>query len=290
MQRTRRGRAAFVGLATVDLIYEVEHCARPNEKINARSQQMYAGGPATNAAVTFAHLGGEAALAAAVGRHPLGRVIHAELERMGIALCDLHPEFDGLPALSSVMVDAQGQRAVVSANAGRIGASRTEADSALCAWADVVEVDGHQMEACVEWARCAQSLGKPVVLDGGSWKQGSEALLAHVHTAICSADFHPPGCATEEDVVAYLRSRGVGQIAISHGAHALRFWCEEERGEVLPPQVEAVDTTGAGDILHGAYCLYAAMGKSFRESLTEAAGVAAHSCQTRGTRAWMEER
>lgn len=290
MQKTECGRAAFVGLATIDLIYEVEACARPNEKINARSQQVYAGGPALNAAVTFAHLGGEAVLAAAVGRHALGGVIRAELESFGVALCDLHAEFAGLPALSSVMVDAQGQRTVISANAGRIGASRTEADSALCAWADVVEVDGHQMAACREWARCAQALGKPVILDGGSWKPGSEALLAHVHTAICSADFHPPGCATEEDVVAYLRSRGVPQIAISHGAQALRFWCDEESGEVQPPQVEAVDTTGAGDVLHGAYCLYAAMGKSFRESLTEAARVAAHSCRTRGTRAWMEER
>jgi sugar/nucleoside kinase (ribokinase family) len=286
MLNPERGRAVFVGLATIDLIYAVESCVQPNQKINARSQQVYAGGPATNAAVTFAHLGGQAVLAAAVGSHPLSTVIRAELESLGIGLRDLHPEFAGLPTLSSVMVDALGQRAVVSANALRLSASHTKADRELCAWANLVEVDGHQMQACIEWAQCARSQGKPIVLDGGSWKPGGEELLAHVHTAICSADFQPPNCATEDETVDFLQSAGVQQIAITHGAGPVRYWSHTQSGAWQPPAVEAVDTTGAGDIFHGAYCYYAAAGRSFAESLAEAAKIAAHACQTHGTRAW----
>ncbi|WP_420237454.1 PfkB family carbohydrate kinase [Telmatobacter bradus] len=286
MQNSESGRAVFVGLATIDLIYEVEFCALPNQKINAHSQQVYAGGPATNAAMAFAHLGGQAVLAAAVGSHPLSTVIRTELESLEIKLCDLHPEFAGLPTLSSVMVDALGQRAVVSANATHLNASHTQADPAQCAWANVVEVDGHQMQACIEWAQCARSLGKPVVLDGGSWKPDTEELLAHVHTAICSADFHPPGSTTEDETVDFLRCAGVQQIAITHGGGPVHYWSKALSGELLPPAVEAVDTTGAGDIFHGSYCFYTAAGRSFAESLAEAARIAAHACRTRGTRAW----
>jgi sugar/nucleoside kinase (ribokinase family) len=54
------------------------------------------------------------------------------------------------------------------------------------------------------------------------------------------------------------------------------------------PQVEVVDTTGAGDILHGAYCYYASQGRAFVDALTEAARIASESCRYAGTREWMQ--
>ena len=110
-------RGVFVGLATIDLVYDVEDFAAADAKIEAKSQQVYVGGPATNAAVAFRHLGGEAALVAAVGRHALAGVVRAELERYGVEFRDLHPEFEGVPSISSVAVDRMGRRSVVSANA-----------------------------------------------------------------------------------------------------------------------------------------------------------------------------
>jgi sugar/nucleoside kinase (ribokinase family) len=292
MQTVRVPRGVFVGLATIDLVYEVDAFARANEKIAARSQQVYVGGPATNAAIAFRHLGGEAALATAVGCNPLAGVIHSELQQFGVRLADLHAEFDDVPAISSISVDQLGQRSVVSANAARIGALHPEADRELCAWADVLEVDGHQMQACQQWAQAARAAAKPVVLDGGSWKPGTDALLEHVHTAICSADFLPPNCKNEDDTVAYLLSRGVQQIAITHGGGPVRYVQISSgqpcAGELTPPCVEAVDTTGAGDIFHGAYCFFAAQGHGFVASLNEAAQIASAACRTRGTRAWMQ--
>ena len=49
-----------------------------------------------------------------------------------------------------------------------------------------------------------------------------------------------------------------------------------------------VDTLGAGDILHGAFCRYYAEGNQFVAALQQASRVATLSCRTFGTRAWME--
>lgn len=289
MRKSGAGHGLFVGLATIDLIYAVESFPEADRKVEAKSQAVYVGGPATNAALAFRHLGGEAALAVAVGKHALGGVVRAELEQYGVRLVDLLPEFAGLPSISSVTVDGAGRRSVVSANAARMGETTAEADRDLCAWAEVVEVDGHQMKACRQWAAAARAQGAHVVLDGGSWKQGTEELLRVVDTAICSADFHPPGCGSESETMEYLETRGVRQVAVTHGAGEIAWRCGEESGVILPPAVEAVDTMGAGDIFHGAFCRAWTRGAEFAAALTEAAAVAARSCRYSGTRAWMLE-
>jgi sugar/nucleoside kinase (ribokinase family) len=52
--------------------------------------------------------------------------------------------------------------------------------------------------------------------------------------------------------------------------------------------VAAVDTMGAGDIFHGAFCYFFSIGYGFEESLERAAEIASESCRYRGTREWAE--
>ncbi len=278
----------FVGLSTIDVVYGVDEFPAANTKVAARSQEVFVGGPATNAAVTFAQLGGEPALVAAVGRNTLAVVVREEIKKHKIQLVDLNPEFEGLPALSSVTVDSKGRRNVVSANATRATIPPARVDASLCESARIVMVDGHFMEACQEWAGAAKARGKPVVLDGGSWKDGTDELLKSVQTAICSADFLPPGCASRDKVIAFLKSKGVANIAITDGAKAIHFASGQSSGTISVPQVEVVDTMGAGDILHGAYCFFASTGRGFIESLAEATKIASESCRYAGTREWMK--
>jgi sugar/nucleoside kinase (ribokinase family) len=158
----------------------------------------------------------------------------------------------------------------------------------LCRQARVVMVDGHYMEACQAWAVAARACGTPVVLDGGSWKEGTEALLNSVHTAICSADFMPPGCSSRNEVIQFLKSCGVANIALTSGSAPIEFLCGQSSGSIRVSEVDVVDTMGAGDILHGAYCYFASMGRDFVDSLTQAAGIASQSCRYPGTREWMK--
>src|SRR5580700_4108226 len=98
-------QGVFVGLSTIDIVYSVDVFSSGNVKINANSQDVFVGGPATNACIAFASLGGRASLVTAVGRHSLTRVIKDELGMYSIQLVDLNSSFDAVPVISSVSVD-----------------------------------------------------------------------------------------------------------------------------------------------------------------------------------------
>lgn len=280
----------FVGLSTVDVVFGVDELPSPNTKVVARSQDVFVGGPATNASITFGQLGGRATLVTSVGRHALASVVREELQRYSIQLIDLYlyPDFDDVPVISSISVKRTGERNIISANSTRVNALPVQIDDGILKEAGVVLVDGHYMQACQVWAEAAHARGTPVVLDGGSWKNGTQELLNSVDIAICSADFFPPGCSTEEDVLNYLKDCGVANIAITKGAEPVRYVSGVASGFVQVPQVEVVDTMGAGDTFHGAFCYYASIGRGFAEALGEAARVATESCRFRGTREWMK--
>ncbi|MGA2170767.1 MAG: PfkB family carbohydrate kinase [Terracidiphilus sp.] len=281
-------KGIFVGLATVDVVYGVDEFPSANSKVAARSQDVFVGGPATNASIAFGHLGGRPTLVTVVGRHALAGVIMEEFERYSIRLIDLNPGFDKAPVISSISVNGSGERNIISANATRVNALPAQVDEAVLEDCSVVLVDGHYMQACQVWSRAARARGIRVVLDGGSWKDGTLELLKSVDTAICSADFMPPGCLTEADVLQYLKDCGVTNIAITKGAEPVRFVSDATSGIVPVPQVKLVDTMGAGDIFHGAFCYYASIGRGFVEALRQAARVATESCRFHGTRAWMK--
>ncbi len=279
----------FVGLSTIDVIYSVDKFPKANEKVAARSQDVFVGGPATNACIACAYLGGKAALITAVGKHPLAAMVREESGRYGVQLIDLNAQFAGVPPISSVTVAKSGQRNVVSANAIRVQVPEAVVDYHVLNSARMVMVDGHYMQACKAWAAAARVLGKPVVFDGGSWKDGTDELLKSVTTAICSADFLPPGCKDSKQVVEYLRAHGVANVGITNGAEPIEFVSGMSQGTLRVPQVEVADTTGAGDVVHGAYCYYATLGHGFVVALSEAAEIAAESCRYEGTRGWMGE-
>lgn len=278
----------FVGLSTIDVVYNVDEFPSANSKIVAHSQEVYAGGPATNASIAFTQLGGKSTLVTAVGRHSAAGVIKQELQQYSVLLIDLNPDFEQAPVISSVTVNRAGERNVVSANATRVNAKPAHVDEAFLDRASVVLVDGHYVQACQVWSKAARSRGIHVVLDGGSWKAGTDELLKTIDTAICSADFMPPGCFSEDDMLKFLVDRGVKNIAITKGAKPIRFISDGSSGIVPVPQVRLVDTMGAGDILHGAFCYFASNRSVFEEALRSAARVASESCRFHGTREWMK--
>jgi sugar/nucleoside kinase (ribokinase family) len=282
-------RGLFVGLTTLDLIYGVSHLPHPNEKQVAMEFAIASGGPATNAAVTFRHLGNEAFLLSGIGQHSVTGMIRADLDEQQVQSYDLLPGRRDAPPLSSITVTRQnGDRAVVCRNALHWQASLEHIPPDCLEGIDVVLVDGHQIEVSVAIAKAAQQRNIPVVLDGGSWKLGLEKVLPFVDYAICSADFLPPDCTTQADVVQFLR-RAIAQpnIAITRGSESIQYVCGEQKGEVTVCPITPVDTLGAGDAFHGAFCHCIAQAQ-FVEALRGASVIAALACQEFGTRSWLE--
>ncbi|WP_328877130.1 PfkB family carbohydrate kinase [Streptomyces sp. NBC_00299] len=292
-RKTSRPDGLFVGLCTLDVIQLVDHVPAPDEKLTAREQTVAAGGPAANAAVTFAYLGGSARLLTAIGSHPLGLAIKADLERAGVTVSDLAVQSTDPPAVSSIMVTASsGQRAVASTNASGHRLAPPDDLDPLVAACDIVQLDGHHMELATATARAARDAGRRIVLDAGSWKPGTQDLLPWIDVAVCSADFHPPGAHTPTDTLQFLGRHGVAWTAVTQGGGPIVWAGPDDSGTIAVPTVPVADTLGAGDILHGALTHHLAdkrhlTAQSFVQGLHAAALIASQACASFGTRAWM---
>lgn len=286
-------RGVFAGLCTLDVVQLVDGVPAANRKIVARRQAVAAGGPATNAAVTFARLGGVATLLAAVGEHGLAAGIRADLHACRITLADLAAGDPAPPGVASIMVTGStGERAVVSsprrAAAGLAVPGRPEL-SALLDGAAIVVLDGHLPQVALPLAGAARERGVLTLLDAGSWKPGTAELIALTDVVVCSADFRPPD--RPGDVPAWLVAHGVTLAAVTHGPGDITWRTATASGRVPVPPVAVVDTLGAGDVLHGALAhRLATAGQvpsapaAITAALADAAGHAARSCTTFGTR------
>lgn len=283
------GSVLFLGLTTVDIFNYVSSFPASNEKVRAIDQLVSAGGPAANGAVSCSAAGATCSLLSGLGKHPLAHLALEDLHKHGVNVIDCQQNPDQLPVLSTITIDlGSGDRSVVytdtkSCTIETIG----EWDNFVRGFS-LVMLDGYYLPQAIELAKAANRANIGVVLDGGSWKSGLEGLLPYVNYGICSADFFPPGCANHSSVIDDLHDRGVEHVAISRGREPIIYSDSDEVGEIAIDQQDAVDTLGAGDILHGVFCS-CLLENDFFQSLRRASEIATQSCRFRGTRRWIQE-
>ncbi|MCG8458895.1 MAG: PfkB family carbohydrate kinase, partial [Holophagales bacterium] len=162
-------KGVFVGLCTLDLVHLVPRLPGADEKLTPLDQWIVAGGPASNAAVTFAHLGGHPLLATALGQYPPSKLARSELESWGVEVVNLAPEapFRGedpyrLPLVTVMVRQGTGQRAILSRGAWGLRLGPGSFDPTWLDAADVLLVDGHLLEAAIAAAELAREQGVPV--------------------------------------------------------------------------------------------------------------------------------
>jgi sugar/nucleoside kinase (ribokinase family) len=273
-------RILCVGLATVDLVYAVPAIPGPDEKAQASGLAIAAGGPAANAAITASALGAEVTLVTAIGSHPLGDLVRADLRTHGVGLIDVDPHNPGPPPVSSVTVaDPTGERTIVSRNAGD-RAARVPGNGLPDA--DLTLVDGHHPALAVAAARAARRL----LVDAGSWRPVFPEIFPHAEVVACSAAFRHPGAGAADAALAV--AIGAPHVAVTHGPDPVTWFSGGESGQVTVPKVAAVDTAGAGDAFHGALAVALARGEDFPVALASAVAVAGVRVVHRGPRAWLD--
>ena len=281
----------FVGLATLDVIHRIAKAPAANQKITSSEQFVAAGGPAANAAVTFAALGGDATLVTALGDDPVADLIRADLLAYGVTVVDAAAGTTRAVPVSAVsVVESTGDRSVVSLDAVNSDATPPAELDALVAGADVVLVDGHHPLLARAAARHSRDRSTPLVVDAGRWKPVMGDLVEYATDMVCSNDFHTPGDDTSEATAATLVGAGVRTVVVTHGGDPVQWWSDGESGTVPAEPVVVVDTLGAGDAFHGAYSYFSTQGGGgVAERIERSAHVAALRCSMVGPRAWLSE-
>jgi sugar/nucleoside kinase (ribokinase family) len=284
-------RGLFIGLITLDLIYLGEAPPQNNQKLVATDYTVAAGGPATNAAVTFSYLGNQSTVLGVLGSHPMTQLIQSDLNNHQVTIRDLQPSRKEPPPVSSIIVSqSSGDRAIISINATQTQIENQSIPENILQNIDIILIDGHQMQMSYQIAQIAKVQKIPIVIDAGSWKPGFEQVLPLANHVVCSTNFHPPNCETPHQIITYLQQLQISNIAITNGDKPIKYISSETPNQIQSietPKTSIIDTLGAGDIFHGAFCYYI-LQQNFPLALQSAAKIATKSCQHFGTRNWMK--
>jgi sugar/nucleoside kinase (ribokinase family) len=279
---------AFVGMTTIDVVQIADVLPAPNRKGRARHAYIDIGGPAANAAITASILGSPVSVHSVSGEGGLGALIDQLIDQYAVTFV-LHGT-EPVGPLSSIWVTSRGERTVLSTSGSFDGPPAVQVDLTEVA---AVLLDGFYPHLTRSAVELAVERSIPITLDCGSWRDIFDELLPVASVAIVSEQFEMPGrpALPAESVAAELcDGYGLELAAVSRGQGSIVWRSPSAAGEIAVPTVDAIDTLGAGDVLHGAFMHFAyTKGFGLVESLERASVVASRSCEHYGTRDGVRE-
>lgn len=283
-----------VGHASYDITMSAPHHPDADEKLQAEALMLSGGGPAANAAITAARMGGRSAFLGYLGRDPFGQQHKQEFLSENVDISMLIEGKAPTP-ISQILAKADGSRSVVNYKKDTPWLSATEIN-----WKALTDrpprailLDGHEpllSHALIRWAK-QQHI--PTILDAGSVHQGTEALALQVNHLVASQRFacqYSHQNAPRQALAALTAKRANSarchndSIVITRGAAGLLWQRNGEEGELPAFPVKAIDSTGAGDAFHGAFALAIARNMAWPELLRTAAAAGAITCTRLGAR------
>ncbi|HEX8834484.1 MAG TPA: PfkB family carbohydrate kinase [Abditibacteriaceae bacterium] len=285
----------FGALAVDDLLYVDEFPLRDG-KTRVRHRHREGGGLAGTALVAASRLGVKTAWCGVLGNDELSRYSHEQLEIEGVDCSRILKEPDARPHYSVIVVCSDGSRSILACNDGVTPFPAAQMDESLLRPARVVFIDHTTGETGVAAASLAQQLGIPVVADiervDAPYVPEMLPLIDHLLINLQTAKVL--ACeSTAEDCVKRLMTPGRIACVVTDGAHGCWLANADSPHEVqhVPAfAVDVVDTTGCGDVFHGAYMACLARGEDVQAAVRFASATAAIKATQRGGRSGIPDR
>lgn len=280
--------ATFVGISSIDFLYYVDGLPRSNQKLRAEDTITGAGGMAANAASAYGLLGGQPKLVTASGNDSFSELVLKELSKCNVTVTDVAPEEYRFPSSVIILDSSNGSRTVISSPKSeydKFNISQCDGDLGR-----ILFVDGFFYPVCINYLKKAKASGVPVVFDADKWRSDDyHEYLEYIDIVIASEDFFPPGCNTVNDTVSFFKNRSAKKFAITRGEQSILCFEDNNHYKIeIDQNNKIIDTLGAGDILHGAFCKFYSDGMDFKQSLLKASQIATLSCTIKGTIAWAD--
>lgn len=271
-----------IGVAVADFVFQVEALPQGARKFRAQTAEIVGGGCAANAAVAIARLGGEAHLGARMGDDQMGDVIVADLQAEGVHTALVQRTPNARSSFSSIYVDGTGERQIMNFR----GAGLTQ-DVAWITDAPPVKAvlaDTRWTKGAIAALDMARARGVPGVVDAENPME--HAVLAHASHVAFSRDglqSYAPG-PDLPTALAQAADRLDTWAAVTDGANGVWYTTPGGIDHIPAFPITVRDTTGAGDVWHGAFTLALAEGQSEPQAIRFANATAAIKCQTFGGR------
>jgi sulfofructose kinase len=278
-----------LGQACVDYLGRVSSYPREDGKVELLDLQSQCGGPASTALVTLSRLGIKTSFLGSISDDPNGVEVVKGLKADQVDHSFLKITSGHTSQFAFIAVSREsGNRTIFWSRGSVPPLKKEDVDLSPFVGARVLHLDGLMIEASIEAARQAKALGLKVVLDAGTMREGSLELVSQIDVLIASARFAVPLVGEDspaEKALEALSRFGPKEIVITFGSKGSVGW---NRGELVAQSafpVDAVDTTGAGDVYHGAYIYGVLKGWDMRTCMRFASATSALKCSTIGARA-----
>jgi sulfofructose kinase len=277
-----------VGLNATDTMLVVPHFPAYGGKVPFMSEAYSPGGQVATAMVACAKLGLRAKYIGSVGDDERGRIQLESLRGSGIDLTHVQQRHNCPNQSAYIVIDqATGERTVFWSRPDCLRISPEEITADQITGARLLHIDGHDTPAVEHAARIARQNGIPVTVDVDTIYPGFERVLPLVDYLIASSEF--PGRWTRiedpfEALAALQTQHGMAVAAMTLGAHGALARSEGRYFYSPGFVVDCADTTGAGDVFHGAFCYSVLQKMPLAQALEFSNAMAALNCTGTGAR------
>lgn len=276
-----------VGHSAYDITYLLPNFPLENKKYRAQERIMVSGGPAGNASYLLGKYGEEVSYITRLGNDVYGNKILDDLKSVDVDIKNIIVRDEYVTPCSIIIANgSNGSRTIINyreeQNTEKINFKYEKKPS-------ILHFDGHELDLALEAIKLFPDTVK--VLDAGTFKEGTVVLGALVDYLVCSEDFAKEFCKVETideknflEVLLKLKELNKKTVIVTLGE---RGSIMEENGKVRKFKAfkaKAIDTTGAGDIFHGAFVYGLSNGFSIEKNIEFASACASLSVEKLGGR------
>jgi sugar/nucleoside kinase (ribokinase family) len=277
------------GAVTVDDLLYVDEYPAAESKIRVKASDRQVGGLTATALVAAARLGARCAFAGVLGRDELSELVMARLSAEGIDLAGVVRRDAARPRHSTIIVDLSRDTRTVLVDTGGIDEDPGVPAEAAVSAAAVLFLDHTHGARMLRLARAARARGVPTVADFErdtvpelrELIELTDHLILPWSLARVLTGAHEPAHAVER-----LWTARRAAVVVTRGDQGAWYGAA---GAAASHQrafrVPVVDTTGCGDVFHGAYAAALAEGLPAAERVRLASAAAAIKAMRRGGQA-----
>ncbi|AXT73725.1 ribokinase [Vibrio parahaemolyticus] len=277
---------ACVGITVLDRIQRVDSLPTTGGKYVAKDYFEVGGGPAATAAVAVAKLGHKVDFIGRVGQDSVAQTMLTELEEYGVNVENMVCVEGASSAFSAVLVDDEGERMIINYQDQTLSRNPEPLEKIDFSQYKTILTDVRWPEGAKYALEQAKEYNIPSVLDADIAPDPIDDLVKLAdHVAFSEPGLKKfTGCSDPIEGLKLAQKQTDGMVYVTVGSKGC-YWLEGK--DILHEpvvQVDVVDTTGAGDVFHGALAVAVAESKQNRESIVFSNTVAALKCTKKGGR------
>lgn len=277
-----------IGANVFDTLYTVDNYPTEDTKMCANSVKVSGGGPCATGLVAASKLGACCAFIGNLSDDNGGKFLKADFEKYGVStdLIKIKSGFDTFCSCIWLAKETASRTCVFFRGNVPPTEIKSPAGEAI-ANAEVLMVDGNDMEAAIEGAKIAKENGTKVLYDAGGLYDGVERLLPYADILIPSEEFamaHTKSETAEDAAKILFKKYSPEIVVITQGKKGGIIFDGKSIKNYPAFLVDAVDSNGSGDVFHGAFAFAVTQNMNYENSCVFSSAVSALKCTKIGAR------